>query len=91
MNAEAATGTNLSDIASTRGTADTVYFEVPSNSSPRRVVPVGGNSLIVANFEVRIRSFFYPELIQYTAFLDGGDVWQRGRSVGAPIRMPNSN
>ena len=44
----------------------------------RRVVPVGGNSLIVANLELRFRSAIYPELIQYTAFLDGGSVWNRG-------------
>jgi outer membrane protein insertion porin family/translocation and assembly module TamA len=46
------------------------------------VVPVGGNSLIVANFEVRLRSAFFPELIQYTLFADAGDVWQRDRVVG---------
>ena len=65
------------------GAADTVYFEL-SGDRFRRVVPVGGNSLIVANIELRMRSFFYPELIQYTAFLDGGNVWQRGRSLGSP-------
>jgi outer membrane protein assembly factor BamA len=64
------------------GTGDTVYFELSSNAL-RRVVPVGGNSLIVANFELRIKSIFFPELIQYTVFGDAGDVWQRGRSVGA--------
>lgn len=63
------------------GAGDTVYFEVPANAELRRVVPVGGTSLIVANFEARLRSFFYPELIQYTAFLDAGDVWQRGTTV----------
>ena len=63
------------------GPGDTVYFELSSDRF-RRVVPVGGNSLIVANLELRVRSFFYPELIQYTAFLDGGSVWQRGRSFG---------
>ncbi len=64
-----------------QGTGDTLYFEAP-NERLRRVVPVGGNSLIVANFEVRLRSPFYPELIQYTLFADAGDVWQRGRAVG---------
>ena len=64
-------------------TADTMYFAVPGTASVRRVVPVGGNSLIVANFEVRMRSFFYPELIQFTFFADAGDVWQRGRAVDA--------
>ena len=67
----------------TPGRGDTVYFDVPASSPPRRVVPVGGNSLIVANVEVRLRSFIYPELIQYTLFADAGDVWQRGRTVGA--------
>ena len=72
------------------GLGDTVYFGVPNGSVARRVVPVGGNSLIVMNFEVRIRSVFYPELIQYTAFVDGGDVWQRGRSIGARSHTASS-
>ena len=67
----------------TGATADTVYIDVPATATVRRVVPVGGNSLIVANFEVRMRSFFYPELIQFTFFADAGDVWQRGRAVDA--------
>jgi len=39
-------------------------------------------ALIVANFEARLRSPFYPELIQYTLFADAGDVWQRDRAIG---------
>ncbi|MFL5619986.1 MAG: outer membrane protein assembly factor [Gemmatimonadaceae bacterium] len=66
----------------TPGAADTLFFEDTSGEF-RRVVPVGGNSLIVANMELRFRSIFYPELIQYTAFLDGGSVWQRGRDLGS--------
>ena len=57
--------------------ADTVFFE-DTTGEFRRVVPVGGNSLIVANLELRFRSAIYPELIQYTVFLDGGSVWNRG-------------
>jgi outer membrane protein insertion porin family/translocation and assembly module TamA len=64
----------------TAGTADTVFFEDTSGQF-RRVVPVGGNSLVVANIELRFRSIIYPELIQYTAFLDGGSVWQRGGNL----------
>ena len=67
----------------TQGRGDTVYFDVSPNSQVRRVVPVGGNSLIVANFETRVRSPFLPELVQYTFFADAGDVWQRGIAVGA--------
>ena len=62
---------------------DTVYLDVPDTSRVRRVVPIGGNSLIVANFEARLRSPFYPELVQFTLFADAGDVWQRRRTVGA--------
>ena len=62
----------------TPGTGDTVYLDVPSTSPFRRVVPVGGNSLIVGNFEMRVRSPLFPELIQFTLFADAGDVWQRG-------------
>jgi len=33
---------------------------------------------VVANLEARIRSPIYPELIQWTAFADLGQVWNRG-------------
>jgi outer membrane protein insertion porin family/translocation and assembly module TamA len=67
------------------GAADTVYLELGATSDSqrvRRVVPVGGTSLIVANFELRFRSRFFPELVQYTVFADAGDVWQRGTVIG---------
>jgi outer membrane protein insertion porin family/translocation and assembly module TamA len=63
------------------GTGDTVTFQV-TGDPVRRVVPIGGNSLVVANIELRIRSPFLPELVQYALFADAGDVWQRGRTVG---------
>ncbi len=66
----------------TRGTGDTVFKEA-SSDRVRRVVPVGGNSLIVANFELRVRSALFPDLVQYTLFADAGDVWDRGRTVTA--------
>ena len=60
-------------------TRDTAHFSVSPASRVRRVVPVGGDRLIVTNLEARLRSPFYPELVQFTVFADGGDVWQRGR------------
>ncbi len=63
--------------ATIKGQGDTVYFETADASVLRRV-PVGGNSLIVGNFELRVRSAFFPELLQYALFTDAGDVWQRG-------------
>lgn len=56
----------------------TRYFEAPNNVRPFRVVPVGGNALVVANFEYRIPDIFFPQLLQYTLFTDGGEVWTRG-------------
>ena len=64
-------------------TAGTFFLNVADTARVRRVVPVGGNSLIVGNFEARLRSPFYPELVQFTLFADAGDVWQRGRFPGA--------
>ena len=69
-----------------RGLGDTVYFSLgsgPDSQGVRRVVPLGGNSLIVTNFELRLRSRFFPELLQYTLFADAGDVWQRGTVLGS--------
>ncbi|MEO8909723.1 MAG: BamA/TamA family outer membrane protein [Gemmatimonadaceae bacterium] len=46
-----------------------------------RVVPVGGNSLIVGNIELRLRSPVLPELLQLTLFTDAGEVWNRGSAA----------
>jgi len=48
----------------------------------RRVVPVGGNTLVVGNLELRLRSPVLPELLQFTVFTDAGEVWNRGQSRG---------
>jgi outer membrane protein assembly factor BamA len=68
-----------------RGTGDTLYFALGAGADKqgvRRPVPLGGNSLIVTNFELRLRSRFFPDLLQYTLFADAGDVWQRGTVIG---------
>jgi outer membrane protein insertion porin family/translocation and assembly module TamA len=41
-------------------------------------VPTGGNTLVVANAELRLRDPFFPNLLQYTLFVDAGKVWERG-------------
>jgi len=53
----------------------------------RRVVPVGGNSLVVGNVELRLRSPFLPELLQFTMFTDAGEVWNRGRSQIKEVKL----
>jgi outer membrane protein insertion porin family/translocation and assembly module TamA len=77
-----------STLIEVRSTGDTVYqFMVSGNpdsiQSPDRTVPLGGNSLFVANIEYRIRDpFFFPDLLQYTLFVDGGDVWASDQRSG---------
>ena len=58
------------------GLPDTVVRD--TSGVQRRVVPVGGNSLVVANVELRLRSPILPELLQLTLFTDAGEVWNRG-------------
>lgn len=60
---------------------DTVEFTTTA-ARPVRVVPVGGNSLVVANLDLRFRDPFFPDLLQYTLFTDAGDVWTR--QIGKP-------
>src|SRR5205814_10410955 len=53
----------------------------------RRVVPVGVNSLVVGNVELRLRSPFRPELLQFTMFTDAGEVWNRGQSQIKEVKL----
>jgi outer membrane protein insertion porin family/translocation and assembly module TamA len=59
--------------------ADTLV--VDTTRGRPRVVPVGGNSLVVANVELRLRSPIAPELLQLTLFTDAGEVWNRGSAA----------
>lgn len=57
--------------------ADTVYFRAHSDSG-QRTIPTGGNTLFVAMLEARLPSPVLPELLQFAAFADVGEVWNRG-------------
>jgi outer membrane protein insertion porin family/translocation and assembly module TamA len=59
---------------------DTVYFSSRTDKDPSRVLPVGGNSVAVANVEVRMPSPFIPDRVQVAFFADAGQVWTRGAS-----------
>jgi outer membrane protein insertion porin family/translocation and assembly module TamA len=63
-------------------TTDTGTFFRYRNAAakPRRIVPVGGNTLAVANVELRLRSPVFPDVLQFGVFTDAGDVWNRGAS-----------
>jgi len=66
------------EVTSVVSGADTAfYFTVPRGVRPARTVPTGGNSVVVANAELRLWSPFLPDLLQYTLFTDVGEVWNR--------------
>jgi len=52
-----------------------------SSKAVDRYVPSGGNSVIVANAEYRMRSPFLSGLLQWTVFTDAGAVWNRDVKV----------
>lgn len=63
------------------GTLDTLgYFRADPRGSGERVVPTGGDNVVVANAELRFRSFVFPEVTQLALFVDAGQVWNRGRA-----------
>jgi outer membrane protein assembly factor BamA len=64
-------------VIDTTGHSNT-YFRYRGAAKPRRVVPVGGNSLVVGNIELRLRSPVLPDVLQFGVFMDAGDVWNRG-------------
>jgi outer membrane protein insertion porin family/translocation and assembly module TamA len=68
----------------TTGSPDTVILSPQTDTlGQKRIVPVGGNSLLVGNVELRLRSPFLPELLQFTIFTDAGEVWNRGAQVNS--------
>jgi len=70
------------------GLPDTVVLQNPADSGKyKRVVPVGGNSLVVGNVELRLRSPFLPDLLQWTFFTDAGEVWNRGTPQISEVKL----
>lgn len=71
------TGVDTLPIA---GNDTLVYLSANPNSVGERTVPTGGDNVVVANLELRLRSFAFPELMQVAVFVDAGQVWNRGRA-----------
>jgi outer membrane protein insertion porin family len=67
------------------GQPDTVVLA--PDSGYKRVVPVGGNSLVVTNVELRLRSPFLSDLLQWTLFVDAGEVWNRGTPAVSEVKL----
>ncbi len=76
------------DYDSTVVNDTTRYFQSSNGVRPFRVVPVGGNNLVVMNFEYRVPDAFFPQSIQWVLFTDGGEVWTRSpASPGAALAL----
>jgi outer membrane protein assembly factor BamA len=70
------------------GLPDTVVLAPRTDTTTfKRIVPVGGNSLLVGNVELRLRSPFLPELLQFTLFTDAGEVWNRGTPQHSAVKL----
>ena len=73
-----------------------VIYVVPDNAvigdsvmaDSVRVAATGGNTLALANVEVRVPSPFFSSRLRFAAFVDAGGVWQRqGARSGRVIRV----
>jgi outer membrane protein insertion porin family/translocation and assembly module TamA len=70
------------------GLPDTVVLAPRTDTTTfKRIVPVGGNTLLVGNIELRLRSPVLPELLQFTLFTDAGEVWNRGTPQVSSVRL----
>ncbi len=52
-----------------------------------QVAPTGGNTLVVANVELRLPSPVFPSRTRLAAFVDAGSLWERGRTDLVPARL----
>ena len=59
------------------------FYRADSTSITERVVPTGGNTLIVANLEAQVPSPLAPKLLQIAVFADAGKLWNRGSASPA--------
>jgi outer membrane protein assembly factor BamA len=62
------------DTVSTNGQT---FYRADSTSITERVVPTGGNTLIVGNIEAQFPSPLVPKLLQIAVFADAGTLWNR--------------
>jgi outer membrane protein insertion porin family len=70
------------------GLTDTVVLAPRTDTTTfKRIVPVGGNTLLVGNVELRLRSPVLPELLQFTLFTDAGEVWNRGTPQVSSVKL----
>ena len=59
------------------------FYRADSTSVTERVVPTGGNTLLVGNIEAQFPSPLAPKLLQIALFADAGKLWNRGAASPA--------
>ncbi len=66
----------------TRGHVDSMDLEgAPLDPDKVQIAATGGNTMAVANLELRIPSPVFSERLRLAAFVDVGGVWQRGATA----------
>lgn len=65
----------------------TFLFSAPAGVRPDRVIPAGGNALVVGNLELALRSPVLPNLLSLALFTDAGSVWNRSGALDADRRL----
>ena len=66
---------------------DSSFFRSEAALVRTRVVPSGGDNVGIANAELRLRSVFLPDLIQYAFFVDAGEVWNRSGNTSSQTQI----
>jgi outer membrane protein insertion porin family/translocation and assembly module TamA len=67
------------------------FLRAPLTVNEERVVPVGGNTLVVGNVELQAPSPVLRGLLSWAAFADVGQLWNRGRVPGVEQQLRSRN
>lgn len=59
------------------------FYRADSATVAERVVPTGGNTVIVGNVEIQIPSPVAPRILQLAVFADAGRLWNRGSGTAS--------
>jgi outer membrane protein assembly factor BamA len=78
---------SLSDLDTVKITDTSYALVAKPGTRAFRSIPVGGNLLVVANAEVRVRDPFFPALLEYVPFIDAGAVQQVGAHNLSPGKL----
>lgn len=61
------------------------FYRAGPLTETERVVPTGGNTLVVGNIEAQWASPVAPRVLQLAAFVDGGRLWNRGSAESGAL------